>query len=67
MENYETRFHEVMWRMLEKALSNKEWCEKEDPFTITLLAVEKDIQKNYYQRSKDCESETNIHTLKSCR
>ncbi len=51
-ENWETRYHEVAWKMYEKILSNKEWCDGEDAFTVALLLSEKDYQKMMYERCK---------------
>ena len=52
---WEIRYHEIMWKMLEKALANKTWCDNEDAFTIALIISEKDYQKSMYYRklSKD--------------
>lgn len=50
---WEERFHEVMYKMIERILANKEWCDKEDAFTVSLLLAEKNYQKMMYQRSSN--------------
>ena len=50
---WECRFHEVMYRMIDKILANKKWCEKEDAFTVSLLLAERKYHKMMYDRSRE--------------
>ena len=51
-DTWETRYHEVMWRMLEKTVANEKWCGNEDPFTVALFLAERDYQKTMYERCR---------------